>query len=57
MKQYRFAVTLEGHDEAIVTAPDKLMATKEAAKVWKVRWRDTARDMTVWQISKRPVKE
>jgi len=57
MKRYRFAVSLAGYDEAIVIAPDKLAATKEAAKQWDVRWRETARDMVVYQIGSRPVKE
>ena len=56
MKLYRFAVNLTGYEEVIVTAPDKLAATKEAAKQWDVRWRETARDMIVYQISTRPVK-
>lgn len=56
-KEYRFAVALPGRPEVTVTAPDKLMATKYAAKSWGVVWRETARDMTVRQISRRPVKE
>lgn len=56
-KEYRFAVELPGRPEVTVTAPDKLMATKKAAAKWGVVWRETARDMTVRQISRRPVKE
>lgn len=57
MKNYKFAVEMPGYPEKVVAAPDRLMATKYAAKVWGVVWRETARDMTVRQISKRPVKE
>lgn len=55
-KQYRFAVTLPGRGEILVTAPDRLMATKYAAKQLGVVWRETARDMTVQQIGRKPVK-
>ena len=55
-KEYRFAVALPGRQEVTVTAPDKLMATKQAAKQLGVVWRETARDMTVQQIGRRPVK-
>lgn len=53
-KLYKFAVALPGRKEVVVQAPDRLMATKEAAKRLGVVWRETARDMTVNQISKRP---
>lgn len=55
-KEYRFAVALPGRPEVTVTAPDKLMATKQAAKQLGVVWRETARDMTVQQIGRRSVK-
>ena len=55
-KLYKFAVALPGRKEVVVQAPDRLMATKEAAKRLGVVWRETARDMTVRQISKRPCK-
>ena len=55
-KEYRFAVALPGRPEVTVTAPDKLMATKQAARMLGVVWRETARDMTVQKIGRRPVK-
>lgn len=56
MKLYKFAVEMPGYPEVVVLAPDRLMATKYAAMKWSVVWRETARDMTVRQISRRPIK-
>lgn len=57
MNLYKFAVEMPGYPNIVVKAPDRLMATKYAAKKWGTVWRETARDMTVRQISRRPIKE
>lgn len=56
MNLYKFAVEMDGRKSIVVLAPDKLMATKKAATKWGVVWRETARDMTVRKISRRPIK-
>ena len=54
-KKYRYGVALAPRGEIEVIAPDRYWATREAAKVLGVSWRETARDMAVRQISKKPV--
>lgn len=49
MKFFRWSVTLNGQT-VVVVAPDKLLATKEAARELKVMWSKTARDMEVFKI-------
>lgn len=49
MKFFRWSVTLNGQT-VVVVAPDKLLATKEAARALKVMWSKTARDMEVFKI-------
>lgn len=56
-KRYRYGVRLAPHPEIEVIAPDRYWATREAAKRLGVRWRETARDMVVQRISRKPVKE
>lgn len=54
-KRYRYGVTLAPHPEIEVIAPDRYWATREAAKTLAVSWRETARDMVVRRISRKPV--
>lgn len=56
-KFYKFVVSMPGKPDAEVIAPDRYFATRDAARTWGVIWRETARDMTVRQISKRPVRK
>lgn len=56
-KKYRFGVVLAPHGEIEVIAPDRYWATREAAKRLGVSWRETAREMVVRQISRKPVGE
>lgn len=56
-KLYKFAVSMPGKPDVEVIAPDRYFATRLAARAWGVIWRETARDMTVRQISKRPVRK
>lgn len=46
MKLYKWQVTVGGQT-VTVTAPDKLMATKEAARLLRLRWSEVAREMFV----------
>lgn len=46
MKLFKWQVTVDGQT-VIVTAPDKLMATKEAARLLRLRWSEKAREMFV----------
>ena len=55
LKKYRYGVTLAPRGEIEVIAPERYWATREAAKALGVSWRETARDMVVRQISKKPV--
>lgn len=56
-KKYRFGVRLPPNGEIEVIAPDRYWATREAAKRLGVSWRETAREMVVRQISRKPVDE
>ena len=56
-KKYRFGVQLPPNGEIEVIAPDRYWATREAAKRLGVSWRETAREMVVRQISRKPVGE
>ena len=49
MKSFRWGVTLDGRTVEVI-APDKLLATKEAARALKVLWSKTARDMVVVKL-------
>lgn len=56
-KKYRFGVRLPPNGEIEVIAPDRYRATREAAKALGVSWRETAREMVVRQISRKPAGE
>lgn len=56
-KLYKFVVSMPGKNDVELLAPDRYFATRDAARMWGVNWRETARDMTVRQISKRPVRK
>lgn len=49
MKLFRWGVTLNGETITVVAA-DKLAATKEAARQFRVLWSATARDMMVVKL-------